>query len=77
MIRKLLRKLRVAAYIECGICKKKYRCKLLASPNDCAKKYRMYVLQYEDLAAQYSESIYVCEKCFKKYIQPFFNIDSD
>lgn len=75
MIRKILKKLRCAVYIECGICKKKYRCKLSESPDKCAKKYKMYVLQYENLANQYCESIYICENCFRKHIQPFFEID--
>jgi len=63
------------AEIECGICKKTYKCDVNISPNECAKKNKMVILSFEDLGnSGYSEQIYVCRKCFNRFISKLFQI---
>ena len=57
------------AFIECGICKKSFECKLSESPDSCAKRYKMFVLTFVDTSTDYSESIFVCRECFSKHLE--------
>lgn len=59
--------------IICAGCYEVFECKLEESPHQCARRHKLFCLEFEDTTKGCGESIYLCRKCFDKFVFPLFN----
>jgi len=61
------------AEVICAGCYEVFECKPEESPHQCAKRHNLICLEFEKLSEGRGESIYLCQKCFDKFVFPLFN----